>query len=147
MGFAPDFAHSRLLRTDITEREGDSFIRDTWLFFQDVPLEQMVYQPGEVEDGMWLYPEIIEEDPRLWRELNELLFWPRAYPYLMLESMRLRIPAGDYVWDDGKPYRVSGLTLSMETERPVVICQGLFGPSERWTVPAGRFLAHARPKR
>lgn len=147
MGFDPDFSHGRVLLTDVTDRPGKNFIRDTWLFFQDVPLESMTYQPGEVEDGMWVYPEVIEEDPRLWQELNELFFWPNAYPYLMLESMRLRIPLGDYAWEDGTVYRVESLALDRETLRPAVICRGLFGQNERWIIPAKQFLKCAAPRR
>lgn len=146
MGFDPDFSHGRVLMSDVTDREGKNFIRDVWLFFQDVPLSQMAYQPEEVQDGMWIMPEIIEEDPRLWRELNELFFWPKAYPHLMLESMRLRIPPGEYVWEDGKTYQAECLVLDQMTMRPVVICKALFDPMERWSVPAGIFVKRASPK-
>ncbi len=144
MGFTPDFSHGRVLMTEMVDRPGKNFIRDVWLFFQDVPLSDMTYQPEEVQDGMWIYPESIEEDPKLWREMNELFFWPKAYPSLLLESMRMRIPLGEHVLEDGKTYRVIRLALDQKTMRPAVICENLLDPKDQREIPAKRFLSPAQ---
>ena len=136
MGFTPDMKNARVLMKEIHGPEEGSFLRDVWLIHQDVPLSQMTWQPGEVQDGMWILPEKIKEDPRLWKELNVLYFWKQAYPYLCLESMRIRIPKGVYRHYKGKRYEVLGLCLHSETEEPMVIYKALYGFQEIWTRPA-----------
>ena len=136
MGFTPDGKRGRILMTERQERKDGGFFRDVWLFYQDVPLEQMTWQPGEVQDGMWILPEKIKEGPRLWKELNVLYFWKQAYPYLCLESMRIRIPKGVYRHYKGNRYEVLGLCLHSETEEPMVIYKALYGFEEIWTRPA-----------
>ena len=136
MGFAPDQSRARVLMTDCRERASGGFFRDVWLFFQDVLIENMTWQPGEVQDGMWILPERIKTDPILWKELNELSFWESAYPYLCLESMRVRIPLGTYRHYKGNRYEVQGLALHSETLEPMVIYKALYGAGETWTRPA-----------
>lgn len=82
MGFAPDVSRARLLMTERRDRPNRGFFRDVWLFHQDVPIESMTWQPGEVQDGMWMLPEKIKDDPKLWHDVNEMYFWSQAYPYL-----------------------------------------------------------------
>ena len=136
MGFTPDMKNARVLLSERRDRGQGSFFRDVWLIRQDVPLEQMTYQPEEVQDAMWILPEKIRRDERLWRELNELYFWEKAYPYLCLESMRIRIPQGVYRHYKGNRYRVLELALHSETLTPMVVYRALYGPGEIWTRPA-----------
>lgn len=136
MGFTPDFSHGRVLLTETVSRPGRNFIRDVWLFHQDKEISDMTWQPEEVQDGMWILPEKIADDPALWAQLNELYFWERAFPYLLLESMRIRIPLGEYIHYKGNRYRVNGLALHSETLEPMVIYQALYGPGETWVRPA-----------
>lgn len=135
MGFAPDFTHFKVLLTETNRRRG--FIRDTYLFFQDMPLSRMRFQPEEVQDAMWIFPEKIRENPRLWKELSALSFWEKVYPYLCLESMRVRIPKGIYRHYKGNCYRVEDLSLHSETLEPMVIYRALYGTEEIWVRPAG----------
>ncbi len=130
MGFPPDKEHARLFMTERRERPDRSFFRDVWLFYQDVPIESMTWQPGEVQDGMWILPEKIKEDPKLWKELNELYFWKKVFPYLYLESMRIRVPKGIYRHYKGNRYEVQGLALHSETLEPMVIYKALYGMGE-----------------
>lgn len=136
MGFAPDPSRARLFLTERRDRPDRGFFRDVWLFYQDVPIESMTWQPGEVQDGMWIIPEKIKEDPKLWQDVNQMYFWPQAYPYLCLESMRIRIPKGIYRHYKGNRYEVQGLALHSETLEPMVIYKALYGPGEIWTRPA-----------
>ena len=136
MGFTPDMQNARVLMKEIHAREEGGFLRDVWLIRQDVPLSQMTWQPGEVQDGMWILPEKIKEDPKLWQDLSVLYFWKQAYPYLCLESMRIRIPKGVYRHYKGNRYEVLGLCLHSETEEPMVIYKALYGFEEIWTRPA-----------
>lgn len=136
MGFTPDMSRARVLMTDRQVRKHASYFRDTWLIFQDVPLEEMTYQPEEVQDGMWILPEKIKQDPALWAQLNELFMWKDVYPYLCLESMRLRIPLGAYRHYKGKRYEALGLALHSETLEPMVIYRALYGAGETWVRPA-----------
>ena len=59
-----------------------------------------------------------------------------AYPYLCLESMRIRIPQGVYRHYKGNRYEVQGLALHSETLEPMVIYKALYGAGETWTRPA-----------
>ena len=136
MGFSPDMEKGRVLLTERRERPSGGFFRDVWLFFQDVPIERMTWQPGEVQDGMWILPEKIKQDEKLWQDVNELYFWRKAYPYLCLESMRIRIPKGIYRHYKGNRYEVLGLGLHSETEEPMVIYKALYGQKEIWLRPA-----------
>ena len=136
MGFPPDKEHARLFMTERRERPGRNFFRDVWLFYQDVPIENMTWQPGEVQDGMWILPEKIREDPVLWKDLNELYFWKTVFPYLYLESMRIRIPKGIYRHYKGNRYEVVDLALHSETLEPMVIYKAMYGMGEIWTRPA-----------
>ena len=136
MGFSPDEKTARLFMTERRDRPDRGFFRDVWLFYQDVAIESMTWQPGEVQDGMWILPEKIKEDPSLWKDLNELYFWKSVYPYLCLESMRVRIPKGIYRHYKGSRYEVQGLAIHSETMEPMVIYKALYGPGEIWTRPA-----------
>lgn len=137
MGFTPNLANGRVLMQEKRDRKGiGGFFRDVWLIFQDVPLSQMTYQPEEVQDAMWILPENIKRDEKLWAQLSELFFWKEAFPYLCLESMRLRIPLGAYRHYKGNRYEVKGLALHSETLEPMVIYQALYGMGETWVRPA-----------
>ena len=136
MGFAPDFSQGRVMMSERRERKPCGFFRDVWLFHQDTPIEAMRWQPEEVQDGMWILPEKIAADPVLWKQLSELYFWQEAYPYLLLESMRVRIPKGYYRHYKGNRYEVLSLGLHSETLEPMVIYRALYGHGEIWTRPA-----------
>lgn len=136
MGFTPDLSRGRVLMSEKQERRLAGYFRDVWLFVQDVPIESMRWQAGEVQDGMWILPEKIAADPALWDQLNQLHFFSQAYPYLMLESMRLRIPVGVYRHYKGNRYAVEGLSLHSETLEPMVNYRALYGMGERWVRPA-----------
>ena len=137
MGFTPDMAHGRVLQTYVRDgSDGVGYIRDTYLFFQDVPLSHMTLQREEVQDAMWILPEKIAADPRLWGDLTKMSFWKPVFPYLCLESMRVRIPRGVYRHYKGNRYEVQGLALHSETLEPMVIYKALYGPGETWTRPA-----------
>ncbi len=136
MGFTPDRSRGRVFLTERQDRPERSFFRDVWLFCQDMPIESMTWQPGEVQDGMWIFPEKIREDEKLWRELTQLYFWEKTYPYLCLESMRIRIPQGIYRHYKGGRYEVKGLALHSETLEPMVIYRALYGMGETWIRPA-----------
>ncbi len=136
MGFTPDRSHGRIFMTERQERRERSFFRDVWLFYQDMPVKSMTWQPGEVQDGMWILPEKIKENAKLWQDLTQLYFWEKVYPYLCLESMRIRIPEGIYRHYKGNRYEVKGLALHSETLEPMVIYQALYGMGETWTRPA-----------
>ncbi len=136
MGFTPDMERARVLMSEKAIRPSGGFIRDVWLIHQDVPIEAMRWQPEEVQDGMWILPEKIQADPALWKQLTELYFWEKAYPYLCLESMRVRIPKGVYRHYKGSRYEVIGLALHSETLEPMVIYRALYGQGETWTRPA-----------
>lgn len=90
MGFIPDARAARVIYTERIDRPGRGFIRDVWLVRQDVGLDQMRYQPEEVQDGMWILPEKIEADPGLWRQLCQIYCWQTVYPMLLKESLRIR---------------------------------------------------------
>lgn len=135
LGFVPDMAGSRVLLTDV--RPESCFIRDTFLIRQDVALSDMRFQPEEVQDAVWLLPEETKADERMWAQLNLKANWKEIFPYLWLESMRLRIPAGVYRHYKGNCYRVEGLALHSETLEPMVIYRALYGAGEVWTRPAG----------
>lgn len=90
MGFAPDMASARVIYTERVARPGRGFFRDVWLVFQDVPLSHMRYQPQEVQDGMWVLPEKIRADARLWAQLSEIYCWEQVYPLLLEESLKIR---------------------------------------------------------
>lgn len=132
MGFSPDLANGRVLYSE----KGKTFIRDVYLFRQDVPRAAMRLQAEEVQDAMWLLPEKIRQDQALWREMQHVSYLERVYPYLCLESMRIRIPRGEYRHYKGGRYRVLGLALHSETVEPMVIYQALYGAEEIWTRPA-----------
>ena len=137
MGFTPDLSAGRVLLRERRDRKNvGGYFRDVWLIRQDVPLEQMTYQPEEVQDAMWILPEKIKADETLWAQMNELSFWREAYPYLCLESMRIRIPQGTYRHYKGNRYLVKGLALHSETLEPMVIYQALYGMEETWVRPA-----------
>lgn len=136
MGFTPAMRRARVLIRELQDRPNRSFIRDVWLIDQDVDIKDMRFQPEEVQDAMWILPEKIAEDEDLWRQLSKLYFWQTAYPYLLLESMRIRIPQGIYRHYKGNRYRVTGLALHSETLEPMVVYRALYGPREMWTRPA-----------
>ena len=136
MGFTPDMSGARIMMSECREHGKAPFFRDVWLIRQDIGLEEMTYQPEEVQDGMWILPEKIARDEKLRREMNELSFWQKAYPYLCLESMRIRIPKGTYRHYKGNRYEVLGLALHSETLEPMVIYKALYGMGETWTRPA-----------
>ena len=136
MGFAPNLEHSRILETETRGGPGNGYIRDVYLIFQDVPLSQLRLQPEEVQDAVWILPEKIQDDPVMWGGLSLLTYWKQLYPYLCLESFRIRIPTGVYRHYKGNRYEVKGLALHSETLEPMVIYRALYGPGEIWTRPA-----------
>jgi len=135
MGFAPDMDTARLISHYL--RPERRFMRDVFLIYQDVPLEKMHYQPGEVQDAMWILPEKIESDSSLSAQLHHLDFWMDIYPFILLESYRIRIPQGIYRHYKGKRYQMMGLSLHSETLEPMVIYRALYGSMETWVRPAG----------
>lgn len=90
MGFTPDLTKGKVLFSEMRVRPLNSFFRDVWLFYQDVPISQMRWQPEEVQDGMWILPEKIAEDRALWDQVGQHYYWERAYPMLLEESRRIR---------------------------------------------------------
>ena len=136
LGFLPDMRRARVLIIERRDRPNRSFFRDVWLIRQDVDIADMRFQPEEVQDAMWILPEKIAGDGELQRQLSKLSFWQTAYPYLLLESMRIRIPQGIYRHYKGKRYQVTGLALHSETLEPMVVYRALYGPGELWTRPA-----------
>ena len=140
MGFLPDMEHGQILMSDRMTGESGGYFRDVWLFCQNVPMESMHFQPEEVQDGMWILPEGIKNDPELWRQLSVLRFWQRAYPFLLLESLRIRIPAGAYRHYKGKDYQVENLCLHSETLEPMVHYRALYGHGGHWVRPAQMWL-------
>lgn len=131
LGFSPDMACMKRLH----HKTEHSFIRDVFLVYQDMPVEAMCFQPGEVELAKWLYPEEImggetEKAFVFMAHLKEI------FPFLMLESMRVRIPEGKYRHYKGNEYRVTGLCLHSETLETMVIYQALYGTKEIWVRPA-----------
>ena len=134
MGFTPDFDRYRLISTE-TNADG-CYIRDNCLFFQDVPVEKMKFQPEEVQDGLWILPEKIRENEKIWQDMCAWANWEEVYPILCLESMRIRIPQGIYRHYKGKRYQVEGLALHSETLEPMVIYRALYGTHETWVRPA-----------
>lgn len=134
MGFVPDLARGRVILTQTRPDRG--CIRDVYLIAQDVPLDQMQYQPGEVDGAMWILPENIAADPALWAQADQMSYWGAVYPYLWLESMRVRIPRGVYRHYKGNRYEVEGLCLHSETVEPMVIYRALYGMGEKWVRPA-----------
>ena len=136
MGFTPNLRRGRVFLSEKRDRPGNGFFRDVWLFHQDVPLSHMRWQEEEVQDGMWILPEKIARDRTLWEQMTQLYFWEKAYPYLCLESMRVRIPLGTYRHYKGNLYQVEGLSLHSETLEPMVNYRALYGMGERWVRPA-----------
>ena len=134
MGFEPDWSRSRLLCRQVFLQKG--WFREVYLFTQDVPLTAMRFQKEEVQDGQWILPENIRADAEMWRQACVLSFWEPEFPYLILESMRLRIPEGTYRHYKGNRYQVKGLALHSETLEPMVIYQALYGHGETWARPA-----------
>jgi len=132
LGFAPDMEHARLLHH---QRER-TFIRDVFLIFQDVDVENMCFQDGEVDDALWLFPEEIPDAPEEWQAFSIMPHLKELFPFLWLESMRIRIPCGVYRHYKGNYYRVTGLALHSETEEPMVIYRALYGTQETWVRPA-----------
>ena len=136
LGFSPDFSRSRIVWKEKAFAHG--WFRDVYLFRQDMPLESMHYQADEVQDGQWILPEKIREQEDLWNQLcRSVHYWQDYYPYLCLESMRIRIPEGVYHHYKGNRYRVEGLALHSETLEPMVIYRALYGAGETWVRPAG----------
>ena len=136
LGFTPDISRGRVLYTET----GKTYIRDVYLFRQDVPRAAMRLQPEEVQDAMWILPEKIRQDAALWQEMQHVSYMERVYPYLCLESMRIRIPKGEYRHYKGGRYRALGLALHSETLEPMVIYQALYGAGEIWVRPAAMWL-------
>ncbi len=132
LGFVPDMENARLLHHKV-ER---TFIRDVFLIRQDVPVENMHFQEGEVDDALWLLPEDIPCEPGEWEAFSFMPHLREIHPILKLESMRLRIPCGLYRHYKGNEYRVAGLCLHSETVEPMVIYQALYGTKEMWVRPA-----------
>ena len=65
MGFTPDLSHGRVLFTEFSQGKHGGYIRDVYLIRQDIDLKDMVFQPEEVQDAMWILPEKIKEDAQL----------------------------------------------------------------------------------
>lgn len=142
LGFSPDMTRSRVLHTDVCPES--CLIRDTFLIYQDVPLSAMRLQPEEVQSARWLLPEETRADERMWAQLNMKSSWKEVFPYLWLESMRIRIPAGVYRHSKGNLYRVHGLAIHSETLEPMVVYQALYGAGEIWTRPARMWQEEVR---
>ena len=121
MGFVPDMKKARLIHHCVVD--GLGFIRDVFLIFQDMPIENMHFQQDEVDDAMW---QAFSFMPHL----------KEVFPFLQLESMRIRIPCGVYRHYKGNYYRVTGLALHSETTEPMVIYRALYGTEEMWVRPA-----------
>ena len=134
LGFLPDMRKGRVLWTKTSAQQGT--IWDVYLFCQDVPEEQMRLQKEEVQAVRWILPELIARDACLQRDLSLLAYWGEVYPYLCLESMRIRIPRGVYRHYKGGRYLVEGLALHSETLEPMVMYRALYGPGEAWVRPA-----------
>ncbi len=132
LGFAPEMENARLLSHEVQP----GFMRDLYLVRQDMPVENMHFQEGEVDDALWLFPEDIPCEKGEWEAFAFLPHLKDALPFLLLESMRLRIPCGKYRHYKGKEYRVQGLCLHSETLEPMVIYQALYGTRETWVRPA-----------
>jgi len=135
LGFRPAMDTARLICSYMKPER--RFLREVFLIDQDVPLEEMRYQPGEVQDAMWILPEEIEADPALSAQLHHLDFWKDIYPFILLESYRIRIPQGIYRHYKGNRYRMVGLSLHSETLEPMAIYRALYGSMETWVRPAG----------
>ncbi|MBR1584836.1 MAG: DUF1653 domain-containing protein [Clostridia bacterium] len=134
LGFLPDLEHSRVMLTQWGKEKG--FVRDVYLFWQDVLLSAMRFQPEEVQDARWVLPEDIYKDEKMAGDLAHISYWDQLWPYLCLESMRVRIPAGTYRHYKGNLYQVEGLSLHSETLEPMVNYRALYGMGERWVRPA-----------
>lgn len=132
LGFVPDMAKARLLSHEVQK----GFMRDLYLIRQDMPVEEMHFQSGEVDDALWLLPENIPCEKGEWEAFSFLAHLKEALPFLMLESLRLRIPTGKYRHYKGKEYRVQGLCLHSESLETMVIYQALYGTKETWVRPA-----------
>ncbi len=133
LGFVPDMAKARHLSREVQK----GFMRDLYLIRQDMPVEEMHFQSGEVDDALWLLPENIPCEKGEREAFFFLAHLKEALPFLMLESLRLRIPAGKYRHYKGKEYRVQGLCLHSESLETMVIYQALYGTKETWVRPAG----------
>lgn len=131
LGFLPDMTQAKLLH----HRVEKTFIRDVFLIEQDMPVENMRFQEGEVDDARWLLPENISsgEEERAFSFMPHL---QEILPFLVLESMRMRIPLGRYRHYKGNEYRVLGLGLHSENTEPMVIYCALYGTAETWVRPA-----------
>lgn len=133
LGFSPDMEHARLLSHEVQH----GFMRDLFLIRQDMPVENMRFQEGEVDGALWLLPENIPCEKGEWEAFSFLNHLKEALPFLLLESMRIRIPCGMYRHYKGKRYCVQGLCLHSETVEPMVIYQAQYGTRETWVRPAG----------
>lgn len=132
LGFVPDMTGARLLHRQVDR----TFIRDLFLICQDVPVESMRFQEGEVDGARWMLPEDIPGG-EAGKAFSFMPHLKETLPFLMLESMRKRIPAGKYRHYKENEYRVLGLCLHSETMEPMVIYQALYGSCETWVRPAG----------
>ena len=132
LGFVPDMNGAKLLHHQVEH----TFIRDVFLICQDMPVEEMRFQPDEVDDAKWLLPEQIPTEPEEWQAFSFMPHLKEIFPFLLLESMRIRIPCGLYQHYKGNSYRVLGLCLHSETVEPMVIYQALYGTKETWVRPA-----------
>ena len=90
---------------------------------------------------MWILPEKIRQDAALWQEMQHVSYLERVYPYLCLESMRIRIPKGEYRHYKGGRYRALGLALHSETLEPMVIYQALYAPFKICARPYNMFMS------
>ena len=77
MGFRPDMQKAEVL---YSERR-NTYFRDVYLIYQDVPLSTMHYQEEEVQDARWILPEAIIRDAGLWGQMTNLRFWEDVHPY------------------------------------------------------------------
>ncbi len=136
MGFSPDFTRAKML----FQTTRPTYHRDIWLFVQDVAPRDIRLQKEEVADWRFVLPEDVARDERLRGDFARHVFWADIYPLLLLESMRLRIPAGRWRHFKGGEYRVEGLALDSETLAPNVIYRALYGARELWTRPADMWL-------
>jgi len=142
LGFTPDLSRARILYTE-TSYQG-CYIQDNYLLYQDMPVEKMKFQPEEVQDALWILPEKIREDEKIWQDMCGWANWKKVYPILCLESMRIRIPKGIYRHYKGNRYQVEGLALHTETLEPLVIYRALYGTEETWARPAAMWMERVK---
>ena len=134
LSVAADMQHARLL----LYRKDEGILREVFLVYQTIREEDIVPDPAKVSEVRFLLPE--EADELLRQSGQELPTRKEVESFVMLESMRRRIPLGHYRHFKGNEYLVKGLALHSETLQPMVIYQAMYGPGEIWVRPASMWL-------